>query len=98
MQIKTKIISSHTADSKLVKQEVNSTVILPPLVFPFYDYDPGPQVILYICRNLVGFVKEINFIYKSYKLTTLSLLYSTIGMSHTENSFVFPEKGDKFVK
>jgi hypothetical protein len=34
MQIKTKIVSSHTADSKLVKQEVNSTVILPPLVFP----------------------------------------------------------------
>ncbi len=25
---------SHTTDSKPVKQEVNSTVILPPLVFP----------------------------------------------------------------
>jgi len=34
LQIKTKIFSSHTADSKPVKQEVNSTVILPPLVFP----------------------------------------------------------------
>jgi hypothetical protein len=34
MQIKTKIVSSHTADSKSVKQEVNSTVILSPLVFP----------------------------------------------------------------
>ncbi len=34
MQIKTKFVSSHTADSKPVKQEVNSTVILPPLVFP----------------------------------------------------------------
>ncbi len=34
MQIKTKIVSIHTADSKLVKQEVNGTVILPPLVFP----------------------------------------------------------------
>ncbi len=33
MQIKTKIVSSHTADSKAVKQEVNGTVILPPLVF-----------------------------------------------------------------
>jgi hypothetical protein len=32
--IKTKIVSCHTADSKPVKQEVNSTVILPPLVFP----------------------------------------------------------------
>ncbi len=34
LQINTKIISSQTADSKPVKQEVNSTVILPPLVFP----------------------------------------------------------------
>jgi hypothetical protein len=31
--IKTKIVSCHTADSKPVKQEVNSTVMLPPLVF-----------------------------------------------------------------
>ena len=34
LQIKTKIVSSQTADSKPVKQEVNGTVILPPLVFP----------------------------------------------------------------
>ncbi len=34
MQIKTKLVSSHTADPKAVKQEVNGTVILPPLVFP----------------------------------------------------------------
>ncbi len=34
MQIKTKIVSSHTTDSEPVKQEVNGTVILPPLVFP----------------------------------------------------------------
>jgi hypothetical protein len=33
LQIKTKIVSCHTADSKPVKQEVNGTVILPPLVF-----------------------------------------------------------------
>jgi hypothetical protein len=33
LQIKRKIISCHTAGSKPVKQEVNSTVILPPLVF-----------------------------------------------------------------
>ncbi len=32
VQIKTKIVSCHTADSKPVKQEVNGTVILPPLV------------------------------------------------------------------
>jgi hypothetical protein len=34
LQIKTKNVSCHTADSKPVKQEVNSTVILPVLVFP----------------------------------------------------------------
>jgi hypothetical protein len=34
LQIKTKIVRCHTADTKPVKQEVNSTVILPPLVFP----------------------------------------------------------------
>ncbi len=34
LQIKTKIVSCHTADSKPFKQEVNCTVILPPLVFP----------------------------------------------------------------
>jgi len=33
-QIKSKIVCCHTADSKPVKQEVNSTVILPPLVLP----------------------------------------------------------------
>ncbi len=34
LQIKTKNVSSHIADSKPIKQEVNGTVILPPLVFP----------------------------------------------------------------
>ncbi len=34
LEIKTKIVSCHTSDSKPVKQEVNGTVILPPLVFP----------------------------------------------------------------
>ena len=34
LQIKTKIVSCLTAVSKPVKQEVNGTVIHPPLVFP----------------------------------------------------------------
>jgi len=33
LQIKTKNVSSHAADSKPVKKEVSSTVTLPPLVF-----------------------------------------------------------------
>ncbi len=36
LQIKTKNFSCHIADSKPVKQEVNGTVIIPPLVFPGY--------------------------------------------------------------
>jgi hypothetical protein len=36
LQIKTKIVSSHTTDSKPVKQEVNGTMILPLLVFSGY--------------------------------------------------------------
>ncbi len=36
LQIKTNIVSCHTADSKPVKQEVNGTVILPLLVFCGY--------------------------------------------------------------
>ncbi len=40
LQIKTKIVTCHTADSKPVKQEGNSTVILPPLVFPGLSYQP----------------------------------------------------------
>jgi hypothetical protein len=34
LQIKTKIVSCHTANSKPVKQDVNGIVILSPLVFP----------------------------------------------------------------
>jgi hypothetical protein len=34
LEIKTTIVSCHTADSKPVKMEVNCTVILSPLVFP----------------------------------------------------------------
>ncbi len=38
LQIITNIVSCHTADSKPVKQEVNGTVIRPPLVFPGVEY------------------------------------------------------------
>jgi hypothetical protein len=34
LQIKTKIVSSHTTVSKPVKQGINGTAVLPPLVFP----------------------------------------------------------------
>jgi hypothetical protein len=39
LQIKTKMVSCHTADSKPVKQEVNGTVI--PLIFPALSEGAG---------------------------------------------------------
>jgi len=39
LQLKTKIVSCHTGKSKPVKQEVNGTVILPPLVFSGLTYN-----------------------------------------------------------
>jgi hypothetical protein len=49
LQIKAKIVSCHTADSKPVKQEVNCTVILSPFSIPWPDGDkhsslPPPRV------------------------------------------------------
>jgi hypothetical protein len=55
LQIKTKIVSCHTADSKPVKQEVNSTVILSPLVFPGrlnVVALPEQNVLSYFCRSV----------------------------------------------
>jgi hypothetical protein len=40
MQIKTKNVICHIANYKPVQQEVNSTVIIPPLVFPDYNVAP----------------------------------------------------------
>ncbi len=38
LQIKTNIVSCHTADSKPVKHQVNGTVKLPPLVFSAFTF------------------------------------------------------------
>jgi hypothetical protein len=48
LQMKTKIVSCHTADSKTVKQEVNGTMILPPLVFPAYVFLVNHKTFVYI--------------------------------------------------
>ncbi len=47
LQIKTKIVSSHTAGAKPVKQEVNGTVIHPPLVFPGLGFDSQLYLVIY---------------------------------------------------
>jgi hypothetical protein len=46
LQIKTKIVSCRTADSTPDKQQVNGTVILPPLVFPEKNYKIATLTIL----------------------------------------------------
>ncbi len=57
LQIKTKIVSSHTDDSKPVKQEVNCTVIPPPLVFPGWGdkMAPKPEFTLDSWQNTFDF-------------------------------------------
>jgi len=52
--MKLKIDSCHTAESKPVKQEVNGTVIRPPLVFPgrFHSFHPG-LIFVGIAGNLL---------------------------------------------
>jgi hypothetical protein len=54
LHIKTKIVSCRTAYSKIVKQEVNGTVILPPLVFP----GTGPKLNLTLNCKLILILKE----------------------------------------
>ncbi len=54
MQIKIKIGSCRTADSKPVKQEVNSTVILPPLVFPGSSFSQSVIMRDYYINNSIN--------------------------------------------
>ncbi len=54
LQIKTKIVICQTADSKPIKQEVNSAMILPPIVFPDSAQVLSHQLqVVYDCRHLV---------------------------------------------
>ncbi len=57
LQIKTKIVSCHTADSKPVKQEVNGTVILPHLVFPAQGvktkFNQPPSILFENSKNVL---------------------------------------------
>ncbi len=53
---KTKFVSRHTADSKSVKQEVNGTVILPPLVFPGYTRRDKTRVQVPYSQHTIFFI------------------------------------------
>ncbi len=64
LQIKTKIVSCHTANSKPVKQKVNGKVILPPLVFPIQGWGRGACSFslnlssLYLCSLICAYFKQ----------------------------------------
>ncbi len=58
LQIKTKIVSCHAADLKLVKQEVNSTVIHPPLVFPVW-------MIISMANKFQNFIAQVYNMFSS---------------------------------
>ncbi len=66
MQITTKIVSCHTADTKPVKQEVNGTVILPPLV-------PLMYVLLCLVSLPLCFVIRLSVVMLSVVAPLLSL-------------------------
>ncbi len=61
MQIKTMLVSCHQAASKPVKQEVNGTVILPPLVFLGLSYQSQLRILSFLSGlwpNLVMIIKD----------------------------------------
>jgi hypothetical protein len=62
LQIKAKIVSNHTAESKPFKQEVNYTVILPPLVFPGNAFTTKRARYLSLC--LIGLYHPLDGIIK----------------------------------
>jgi hypothetical protein len=64
LQIKTKIVSGHTADSKHVKEEVNGTVILPPLVFPDQNNQNGAASVTK--RRMLCNIDTCGQYYKTY--------------------------------
>ncbi len=68
MQIKAKIVSCHTAYSKRVIQEVNGTVILPPLVFSALIWQ-GRLSTVNLLIKVVCFVSKVNI-----KMTWLKLV------------------------
>ncbi len=72
LQVKTKIVSSHTADSKPVKQEVGGTVILPPLVFP----GCGMRSIFQV--QIMKMVILLLVIHSSKKIKVSFILFSTL--------------------
>ncbi len=85
-KIKTKILCCHTGDSKPVKQEVNGTVILPPLEFP-----GGGTLMLW--RSLSGLMK---FYLESWNQVK-AFLQRTKNLFHKNYGFVIYGKWINFI-
>jgi hypothetical protein len=93
LQIRTKIVSCHTADSKPVKQEVNGTVILPPLVFPGFK----PLTVTNNCKDtsLLSHPHITNlqyFIVQALRAPGLTLDLKNMGRRKHSSLFIPKEK------
>jgi hypothetical protein len=86
LQIKTKIVSCHTADSKPVKQEFNGTVILPTLVFPA-SASPFFIIVTKFSVEFRRFIKTDIFIHQFNK--TRSNIFYTSRAVFKKTSFSF---------
>ncbi len=73
LQLKTKIVGYHTADSKPVKQEVNITVILPPLVFLGYIIEASSVKPIFICSHSTLFSQK-QFVRQTIGLYSIKIL------------------------
>ncbi len=104
------IKSRHTADSKPVKQEVHSTVILPPLVFPgFANFTTtaGPKLLNLTCFKVCNYRRKraaciqtsICQLKYCFMIHILFLLLRLIYMSNFRSRFCvnFRENKTKFV-
>ncbi len=80
LQIKTKIVSCRTADSKPVKQEVNGTVILPLLVFPALG-NQGIESETFLTQNF----KNVQYCPQSLHDKTMGQLYRTFCNNFTHS-------------
>jgi hypothetical protein len=81
LQIQIKTVSCHTADSKPVKQKVNGTVVLPPLVFPGQSFSLS-------CVTQDGKLisSSVWLQHSFFAIRTLHLCFGKISMEHV---FVF---------
>ncbi len=86
MQIKAKIVSSHTADSKPVKQEVNGTVIPTPLVFPGMRHLTRAHALAY--SVLPSLMKKDSLLILTPGLNGLPALSNALALGRGLGSFI----------